>query len=261
MIHFDKIVNKMLKKWWKVIFKEEIYEMIDPEQKPEYQVQVDKIIYRLKSEKHILPIRNGVYVIPTSEDRELNELDLIEKYYYQFLKKFITQNVGSEYFICGKKSLEFHMKNYEIPEKILVMNRGLNKKVLIGNYTIIFKTSQTSLQGKKLNLFSRLKKYSLPTEIYGVGFRIAGLELALLEAALVENNEWLDVMLLNKALKKYANYFKAEVFYELWQLKYSMSFNRLKELSKHISPKLSEMFLDIIKKNGGLFIGEGLRKI
>jgi hypothetical protein len=45
------------------------------------------------------------------------------------------------------------------------------------------------LQGKKLNLFSRLKKYSLPTEIYGVGFRIAGLELALFEAALVENNE------------------------------------------------------------------------
>lgn len=61
-------------------------------------------------------------------------------------------------------------------------------------------------------------------------------------------------MLLNKALKKYATYFKTEVFYELGQLKYSMSLNRLKELSKNISPKLSEIFLDIIKKNGGLFI-------
>jgi hypothetical protein len=104
--------------------------------------------------------------VPLQEDRELNELDLIEKYYYQFLKKFITQNVGSEYFISGKKSLEFHMKNYEIPEKILVMNRSLNKKVMIGNYTIVFKTSSTTLQSKKLNLFSRLKALSIPVEIY-----------------------------------------------------------------------------------------------
>jgi len=60
---------------------------------------VDKIIYRLKSENHIIAIRNGVYIVPLKEDRELNEIDLLEKYYYKFLKKFITQNVGSEYFI------------------------------------------------------------------------------------------------------------------------------------------------------------------
>jgi hypothetical protein len=35
-----------------------------------------------------------------------------------------------------------------------------------------------------------------------------------------------------------------------------MSFNRLKELSKNIAPELYVIFLDIIKKNGGLFIGE-----
>ena len=261
MISFDKIVNKMWNKWWKVIFKEEIYEIIDPEKKPEYQNQVDKIVYRLKSEKHIISIRNGVYIVPLEEDRELNELDLIEKYYYQFLKKFITQNVGSEYFISWKKSLEFHMKNYEIPEKILVMNRNLNKKVMIGNYIIVFKTSSTALQGKKLNLFSRLKKYSSSVDIYWVGFRIADLELALFESALIENNEWVDVSLLNKSLKKYAKYFKIDVFYNLWQLKYSMSLNRLKELAKWIDPKLSAIFLDIIKKNGWLFVWESLRKM
>jgi len=38
-----------------------------------------------------------------------------------------------------------------------------------------------------------------------------------------------------------------------------MSFNRLKELSKNIDKDLYELFLDIIKQNGGLFIGEGLR--
>jgi hypothetical protein len=35
-----------------------------------------------------------------------------------------------------------------------------------------------------------------------------------------------------------------------------MSFNRLKEIAKPIDRELYEVFLDIIKKNGGLFIGE-----
>jgi len=40
-----------------------------------------------------------------------------------------------------------------------------------------------------------------------------------------------------------------------------MSFNRLKELTKPIDDELYRVFLDVIKKNGGLFIGEGLRGI
>jgi hypothetical protein len=40
-----------------------------------------------------------------------------------------------------------------------------------------------------------------------------------------------------------------------------MSFNRLKEISKNIDKNLYDVFLDIIKKNGWLFIWEGLRKI
>jgi hypothetical protein len=106
-----------------------------------------------------------------------------------------------------------------------------------------------------------LKALSIPVEIYWVWFRIADLELALFEAALIEDSEWVDVSLLNKSLKKYAKYFKIDVFYNLWELKYSMSLNRLKELAKWIDPKLSQVFLDIIKKNGWLFVGESLRKM
>jgi hypothetical protein len=38
-----------------------------------------------------------------------------------------------------------------------------------------------------------------------------------------------------------------------------MSFNRLKEIAKPINRELYWVFLDVIKKNGNLFIGEGLR--
>jgi hypothetical protein len=40
-----------------------------------------------------------------------------------------------------------------------------------------------------------------------------------------------------------------------------MSFNRIKEIAKPLDTELSQVCLDVIKQNGGLFIGEGLRGI
>ena len=68
-----------------------------------------------------------------------------------------------------------------------------------------------------------------------------------------------DVELLSKAIKKYGRVFKGEVFEKLAQYKFIMAFNRLKELSKGLDIDLYRFFLEIVKKNGGLFIGEGLR--
>ena len=74
------------------IGKNDIFEIIDPELKPEYQDDLNKIIYKLKSQKIIISIRNWVYLIPTKDDKNLNEIDLIEKYYYSLLKKYIQEN-------------------------------------------------------------------------------------------------------------------------------------------------------------------------
>jgi len=32
------------------------------------------------------------------------------------------------------------MKDFSVPEKIYVINRNISKKILVGNYEIIFKT-------------------------------------------------------------------------------------------------------------------------
>jgi hypothetical protein len=77
----------------------------------------------------------------------------------------------------------------------------------------------------------------------------------------IDNEEWIDLNLLTKTIKKYSKYLKKETFEELARFKFIMSFNRLKEISKNIDKNLYEVFLDIVKKNWGLFIGEGLRKI
>jgi hypothetical protein len=52
-----------------------------------------KIMYRLKSEKVIMTLRNSIYLIPDDEDLKLNEIDLVEKYYFKLVKKYITNEV------------------------------------------------------------------------------------------------------------------------------------------------------------------------
>ncbi len=257
---FNKIVKKLWNKWWKVIFKNDIFDLIDPEQKPEYQGKLNKLIYRLKSEGYILPLKSGVYIIPDSEDVSLNSVDLLDKYYLKLLKKYITQEVWSHYYISGKKSLEFHLKNMSIPEKITVINRGVNKKVQVGNYEIQFQTCTGKLGGKKYNLYNTFAPYTKTIEVEGVKLKISNLELSLVESALIhEAYEGVDTTPIVTALKKYVWVFDTNIFYEIGKYKYNMSFNRLKEISRPLSTELYEVFLDVIKKNGGCFVGEWLR--
>lgn len=250
----------MLKNWWKILFKEDIFDLIDPEKKPEYKTILDKIIYRLKAENYIISIKAWVYIVPTSDDLKLNEVDLIDKYYLKLLKKYITYNVWSDYFISWDKSLSIHMKDFSIVEKIFITTRNLNKKIKIANYEIIFKTISWKHDSKTINLYSKFSLFTETKNIDWLDFKVSNLELSLIESALLNNlNEGLNITLLTKAIKKYSKVFNREVFYEIWKYKYIMSFNRLKEISKTIDKWLYEVFLDVIKKNGALFIGEWLR--
>jgi len=262
MKDFNKIVNILWRKWWKVILKKEIFEIVDPECKKKYAGFTDKLIYRLKAEWHILWIKAWVYIIPNSEDRQLNSVDLLEKYYLQLVKKYIIEYVGSSYYISGVKSLQFHMKDFSIPEKIYVMNRWLSKKVKVGSYEIIFKTISTKYQGKSISLYQKFSQFSKKVELDWVTLKISWLELALLESALVDDMyEWINVELLTKTIKKYAKVLDYSVFEEVGKYKYNMSVNRLKELTKNLDKNLYLLFLDIIKKNGWCFVGEWLRGI
>ena len=260
MIDLNKIVKNMSKKWWNIFFLTDIFEMIDPECKPEYRPKLNKIVYQLKAQKHIIILKSWVYVVPESGDTKLNEIDLIEKYYLKLLKKYITAEVWTEYYISGLKSLEFHLKDFSLPEKIVIINRKLNKKIQVGNYEILFRTISGTKQGKKLNLYAKFSDYTKIIEIESTKLRVSCLEMALLETALVTSSEQgLAFDTLNKALKKYRSVLDTSIFYEIVKYKYIMSCNRLKEIAKPIDTELYQVFLDIIKINGGLFIGEGLR--
>ena len=261
MINFNKIVQRLWTKCWKVIFKDDIFEIIDPEKKDIYSDKVDKYIYKLKALWIIINLKAWVYIVPDIDDKKLNKVDLIDKYYLKLLKKYITYYVSSSYYISGRKSLEFHMKNSEIPEKIFIVNRLLNKKINVWNLEIIFKTiSWKDNMWKKINLYSKFQTYVVTKVIDDLEFKLSWLELALVESALVNDTDlWVPVELLSKTIKKYSKVMNKDIFYDIGKYKFIMSFNRLKEISKPIDKVLYEVFLDIIKKNGWLFIWEWLR--
>gem|GEM_PF-564572 len=219
---------------------------------------MNRTIYLLTSQNILKIIRNGVYVFPDEEDKKLNDIDLTEKYFFPLMKGYITKEVGNEYFLAGKKALEIHMKNYSVSEKIVIFTRKLNKKITLGNTKLVF----TTAKGKQKNVYQKLSTFSQSVKIEGYNIHVANLELSLVQATLIENTEeGIDSDLIKKTLKKYAPFFKKEIFYEIGKLKYNMAFNRLKEFAKHIDTPLYEVFLDIIKKNGGNFVGSGLRKM
>ena len=252
----------MCKKCWNVVFLKDVFEIIDPEKKDQNKNKLNKTVYRLVAEKVILKIKNGVYLIPDTEDISLNSVDLVDKYYLKLLKKYITKEVWSEYYISWKKSLEINLRNYSLSEKIFITSRSTNKKVKVWNYEIIFKTISGKEFWKKINLYSKLTNYTNTLTIEWSEFKVANLELSILEAAIIweaDSGVWVDTI--NTALKKYAQVLKKETFQDIAKYKYVMAFNRLKELSKNIDTELYLCFLEIIKSNGNLFIWEWGRGI
>lgn len=256
IVDFNKIVNKLLKKRWKILFKDDFFDEFFLWEKDWNETKVSKLIYRLSSEWIIKKIKNWVYLIPKKEDEKLNEVDLLDKYILKLVKKYITYNVRNEYYITWKKSLELHMRNYYFGDKIFVMNRNLNKKITVWDIQIIFKT----VKGKDVNLFSRLSKFTTTHEIEGLKFKSSNLELALLENCLSDASlDDFDLAFVQKVLKKYRKVLNLNNFEELAKLRFITSINRLKEVSKLVDDDLYVFFLGLIKKNWNIFLGEKIR--
>lgn len=260
-LDFHKIVSKLSKKRWKLVKREDIFDYIDPDKMEKNASKLDKLVYLLLSKKVLITLKKWIYVIPTDVDLKTNEIDLLERYYFPLIKKIISQNVRSDYFICWKNSLDFNMKNFAVPDKLFVMTRSLNKKIKIWDKELIFKTISWNVKWKKTNIFSRLNKFVNSFEVSGFNFRVANLELSILESGLISDNKtWNDIELLMKTLLKYKKVLNFKTFEEIWEFKYILSINRLKELSKSVDNQLYKCFLDIVKKKW-LFVWNSIRKI
>jgi len=250
MITFDKIVHKLWKQMWKIFSIEDIWDIFDPDYSiwnKKHKTEIYKIIYRLKSSNVIFPLKNWLYYINNGLD--VREIDIIDNNYWQIVQKIIKDESEWNYFIWWNKSLELHLKDYSIQNKLIVYTKDIQKTVQINsNYLIMFKTFKPWVSSKKFS-FNYLKQYLSKIQINNINFLVAWEELALLDSLLLADNKlWIDNYLILKYLKKFEKYLSREKLWEIVRIKYISAINRLRIITQNNKlDNLYKICLDIIK--------------
>ena len=259
MIDFNKIVNKLWKMKWEFIDIDDISDIVDPDfrkkslskRSPTY-----KVLYRLKGNNIILPIKQGLYYIPENEN--INIEWIIEDSYWKIIKKVLSREVQGEYFISGNKALEILMKDYSAPKKLIVSGQENTKNLQISDtYSLSIRPITSGKKTGNKNIYSLFKKYTDSLEIDGEKVRIACPELALLDTLLLRDTDnGIDQYLIEKFLKRSSKILRREVLGKLVSMKYITALNRLRSIAKDMkNTQVYEMCIDIIKQEwGGCFV-------
>ncbi len=235
MINFDKIVNKLSKKEWKILTIYEIWSILDPDFRKLNEkniTSVYKLIYRLKACNMIIPIKNSIYFINNKKNHR--NIDIIDNFYWKILKKIISEYCSNDFIIWNLKALELNLKDYSIPSEIIIYNKELNKSILLSQTNkIIFKKLSPWKKNLWVNIFTKFKTFTKKIKISWIIFTVADEELSILDSLLIRNNsEKINIYQVDKFLKKYSNFLSREKMWKLVSMKYITSINRLKELSK-----------------------------
>ncbi len=234
MISFDKIVHKLWTKKSSIILIDDLVELVDPDNsRAEVGMrEVYKIVYRLKSEWHMLALRNGLFLLGPKVDAK-SEVELIESHYWEIARAYIKSEVGSEYVIGGAKALEFHIADMSTPASLIVYTRFLSKQVILSkNHRLIFKKRETWKRSSG-SLFPKLLPHVLRKTISGIDFKMLNHEASLLDVLLLQNSGGvIDTYLILKFLKKYHHTLQRNILGNLVELRYISSINRLREIAK-----------------------------
>ncbi len=249
MITFDKIVKKLWTKSGQIIsindFQKWFFPLTDAGKTSAY-----KLASRLMSNQIIIPIKNGLYYI-SSEDIILSD-QIIDELYWKILKKLLRDEVEWKYIIVGNKALELLLRDFSIPEKLYIYTKDVSKIIKLSkDHSIIFRTI---CWWKRLwweNIFTKLSKHSRRIEIDRNEFLVADVNLALLDALTIHNtNDWINILLTQKAIKKFSKLLNKEKLWELVGYKYLTAINRLREITKEMNENsLYRQCVDIINRN------------
>lgn len=261
MIDFNKIVHKLWKIRWSIVDIDDIADIVDPDfrkkdidkRSPTY-----KILYRLKGNHILTPIKQGLYYVSMGEDTDTERI--VEDRYWKIVKKILSRETGGEYFLSGNKALEILMKDYGAPKKLIVSGKDETKNLQISDaYSLSIRPITSGKKTGNKNIHASLKRYTQTLEIEGTKLRIAWPELALLDTLLMRDAEnGIDRYLVEKFLKKSAKILHRDILGKLVSLKYITAINRLRTIAQETGNKsVYDMCVDIIKREGGgCFVSE-----
>ena len=244
--YFNKFVEKILKKKWKVLYSKDIEKIISQLMWETYtRTKWYKLVHQANTRWHLIILKKDLYYIPHMWE---DIWDIIQKWYREVLHTHIKDYLQWKWLITWVTALNLLLQNYEIPDMISLLstNKQCQEVVIRDKITAI----------KKMNswwqsLFSTLKKTAKKITIHKKSFYITSITVSLLEAfyANTENNATINE-LGKKILRKYRKQIdREEVTMLLRKWKYHTSINKLYYLSRALDDEYANHIMDIIKKH------------
>ena len=79
--------------------------------------------------------------------------------------------------------MEYHLRNFEIPARLVIYTRDTDKRMSFSGHEIHFRTLKTGEKTGMRNMYRILLESSIDGDIDGVKFRFLSLESSLLDVA------------------------------------------------------------------------------
>ena len=241
------IVKKLLKNKWKIITIEQLKKIFQ-------DLEADKTFYKkifyLKNRWYLISIKKDLFFVKEPET-EIDEEEVIEKFYWKILKQHLKENFWNKYFIGGIKALEIWNNNFDIPEKLIIINPYKRSTQTLLKEKKVF---NTTYKIKNLDLdksFRYFKKQTTSIDIDGKKFNVANYELSLLESLYSPTmlEEKYVIELIKKNIRKNAKRINPEIFeYFLKVGKYGSACKKLYEISLWINPSFADKLKQILLK-------------
>lgn len=237
---FEKIVQKMKTKWQNVWSLKDIEKFIVTSSNDSHSA-LYKTVHLLVAAWALVSIRKWLYLSGQHESQK--PLDP-QDFYWNIVRKTLAEQYASQGVIIWQKALALMLKDFSLPETLLVCVPKNSKKITLLEWHMM--TTIHPKSEKKSGLYGSIKKYAVKISVDDVSLWVTCPEHAILESLTTRNGSDItqsDMIL--RWLKKNSHTLRMEVFAEFVSQKYISAANRLKYLA--YDNKYAELYAMMVK--------------
>lgn len=208
-------------------------------------------LWKAKNQEILHSLSGGIYRCGTPS------WEIGDEGYWDILALLIREHAPGGAIIAHEKSIQLHLKNFEVPDTIVLYTRDTTQRISIWWFRFHFRTLHSGEKSHGKNMFRLFEESSSVIHIWNHTFHTLWIDAAILDVASIKiHDAWISEELLLRCIKKYEKSYSRKILWEIVSHRYIRAINRLRSLAKtHGYTTLYDMTLDIIKKEwGGCFV-------
>lgn len=230
---------------WKILSRDEIFSLWESSGWVVWRFSY--ALTQARSQNILTPLPSRLYLI-------WDGVTDVSVLYWQMVDSLIRLYAPSGAIIASEKALEIHLRDYSLPDILIIYTRSTEKRISIGEGRVVhFRTLQSGEKKWYKNMFPFFFRTANKVVIDGELFHVLSIPASLLDTLMQHRQEeGIGEWLILKFLKKYHKTLIREDLAVLVSYRYIRSINRLRSLTReHGFDDLYEICLDIIKREWG----------